>query len=295
MSRFAYFSRETLISLRRNLMMTFAGIITVAVSLFLFGGIRLVQTVVDHGTAKWKHGVELEIFMKTDASQQDVNAVRDSLNRDEPNLVKTYRFLNHQDAYNEFKKIFRDQPALVESTTPDVPPESFRVSPVTAEQTQAVSDKYQNTPGVDTIVTAQEQVKRLLNATTWINRAFSGLSLVLLASALFLIVNTIRLATFARRREIEVMKLVGASNWFVRIPFLAEGVVQGLIGAGFAVGLIYALKVVIENLISHRHDLLQSFYVTNNDAFWIGMLVLFIGAGIGLVGSAIGLRRFLET
>jgi cell division transport system permease protein len=295
MSRFAYFSRETLISLRRNLMMTFAGIITVAVSLFLFGGIRLVQTVVDHGTAKWKHGVELEIFMKTDASPQDVKAVEDSLKGDEPDLVKTYRFLNHQDAYAEFKKIFRDQPALVESTTPDVLPESFRVTPVTAEQTQAVADKYTNWPGVDTIVTAQEQVKRLLNATTWINRAFSGLSLVLLASALFLIVNTIRLATFARRREIEVMKLVGASNWFVRIPFLAEGVVQGLIGAGFAVGLIYALKVVIENLISHRHDLLQSFYVTNNDAFWIGMLVLFIGAGIGLIGSAIGLRRFLET
>jgi cell division transport system permease protein len=295
MSRFAYFSRETLISLRRNLMMTFAGIITVAVSLFLFGGFVLVRTVVDHGTNKWKHGVELEIFMKTDASPQDVAALRTSLDDDEPNLVKSYRFLNHDDAYNEFKKIFRDQPALVESTEPKALPESFRVSPVTAEQTEAVADKYRNTPGVDTVVTAQEQIKRLLNATTWIGRAFTGLSLVLLASALFLIVNTIRLATFARRREIEVMRLVGASNWFVRIPFLAEGLVQGLIGAGFAVGLIYALKVVISNLVRHRHDLLQSFYVTNGDAFGIGILVLIIGAGIGIVGSAIGLRRFLEN
>jgi cell division transport system permease protein len=295
MSRFSYFSRETLISLRRNLMMTFAGIITVGVSLFLFGGVRLAQTTVDHGTARWKHGVELEIFMKTDASPQDVAALRASLDADKPNLVKSYRFLNHNDAYNEFKKIFRDQPALVESTTPDVLPESFRVSPVTAEQTQIVADKYANTPGVDTIVTAQKQIKRLLDVTRWINLAFTALAIALLASAVFLIVNTIRLATYARRREIEVMKLVGASNWFVRIPFLAEGFIQGVIGAGFAFGLIYLLKVLIANLVANQHNLFSSFYVTNTDAIIQGLVVVVIGAGIGLVGSAIGLRRFLEA
>ena len=295
MSRFSYFTRETFISLRRNLLMTIAGIITVAVSLFLFGGIRLVQTTVDHGTSKWKHGVELEIFMKPDAPASEVDAVRAGLDADKAKLVKGYRFLNHNDAYSEFKKIFRDQPALIESTTPDVLPESFRVSPQRAEQTQVVADEYKNQPGVDTVVTAQEQVKRLLSATRWINLVFTAIAIALLASSLFLIVNTIRLATFARRREIEVMKLVGASNWFVRVPFLAEGLTQGAIGAGIAFGFLYGLKVVIANLVKNRTDILQSFYVTNSDAIRIGILVLFIGAAIGTVGSAIGLRRFLET
>ena len=292
MSRFAYFSRETLISLRRNLMMTFAGIITVMISLLLFGGILLVQRTVDHGTDRWKHGVELEIFMKTNASPQQVQDMKDALSSDKQ--VKSFRFLNHNDAYNEFKKIFRDQPALVESTTPDVLPESFRVVPVTAELTTPVATAYQGQPGVDTVVTAQEQVKRLLNAIRIIRYIFIAMAIALLASSLFLIVNTIRLATFARRREIEVMKLVGASNWFVRVPFMAEGLIQGVIGAAFAFGLIYLLKIVISNLISHRHDLLQSFYITNSDAIVIGLFVVLIGALIGTIGSAIGLRRFLD-
>ncbi len=97
---------------------------------------------------------------------------------------------------------------------------------------------------------------------------------VLLASSLFLIVNTIRLATFARRREIEVMKLVGASNWFVRVPFMAEGLVQGAIGAGFAFGLVWLLKIIIANLLSHQQTLLSTFRVTSADALVIGSLVL---------------------
>ncbi len=293
MSRLAYFTRETFISLRRNLLMTIAGIITVAVSLFLFGGMWLVRTVVDHGTNKWKHGVELEIFMRVDASQADVAALQQQLNNNKAE-IKSSTFLNHQDAYNEFKKIFSDQPALIESTTPDVLPESFRVTPTSAQLTQKVADEYQAVPGVDTVVTAQEQVKRLLNATAGINFGFNVISFALLLSSLFLIVNTIRLATFARRREIEVMKLVGASNWFVRIPFLAEGMVEGAIGAGLAFGLIYLLKIIISNLISHRHDLLQSFYVTNFDAIGIGIVIMTLGALIGLVGSVFGLYRFLE-
>ncbi|HTL86061.1 MAG TPA: permease-like cell division protein FtsX [Acidimicrobiia bacterium] len=295
MSRLSYFGRETAISLRRNLLMTIAGIITVAISLLLFGGILLVQRTVEHGTNKWKHGVELEIFMKTQPNAPDVqvNAIRDALTSD-PN-VKTYRFLNHDDAMEEFKKIFRDQPELIKTTTPDALPESFRVTPKSAEFTEEVAAHYQELPGVDTVVTAQQQVKRLLNAIRIVRLMFFGMAAALLASSLFLIVNTIRLATFARRREIEVMKLVGASNWFVRVPFMAEGLIQGAVGAGFAFGLIYALKVLISNVISHRHDVISSFYITNTDAISIGLIVVFVGAMIGTVGSAIGLRRFLEV
>jgi cell division transport system permease protein len=294
MSRLAYFGRETAISLRRNLLMTIAGIITVMISLLLFGGILLVQRTVDHGTSKWRQGVELEIFMKVDAPQSEVDAMRGQLEANTAE-IKHVRYLNHDDAYKEFKKLFKDQPALIETTTPDALPQSFRVSLVDAELTEQVTNKYENSPGVDVIESAQEQTKRLLNVIRVIRLLFFSMAGALLASSLFLIVNTIRLATFARRREIEVMKLVGASNWFVRVPFMAEGLVQGVIGAGFAFGLIYALKVVIANFLGNRRDLFNTFTITSSDAVGIGILVLVIGAAIGTIGSAIGLRRFIEA
>jgi cell division transport system permease protein len=282
-----------MISLRRNLLMTIAGVMTVAVSLFLFGGILLVSRTVDHGTNKWKHGVELEIFMQVKASDKQIAAVREQLGADPS--VKTFRFLNHQDAYNEFKKLFADQQVLVENQTPAGLPTSFRVTPKAPQLTSTIGNEFNNVPGVDQINTPAKEVKTLLNVTKWIRWAFFALAGVLLASSLFLIVNTIRLATYARRREIEVMKLVGASNWFVRVPFMAEGLVQGAIGAGFAIGLVYFLKWIITKLLHNQHNLLQPFYVSSGDVFVIGALVMAIGAGIGVVGSMIGLRKFLDA
>ncbi|MDQ1519300.1 MAG: cell division transport system permease protein, partial [Actinomycetota bacterium] len=110
MSRMAYFFRETLISLRRNLLMTLAGIMTVAISLFLFGGIMLLSRLVDHGTSRWSKGVELEVFMNVKATDGQITDVRNEL-RDLP-TVKRSRYHNHADAYNEFKRIFKDNPAL---------------------------------------------------------------------------------------------------------------------------------------------------------------------------------------
>ena len=115
---------------------------------------------------------------------------------------------------------------------------------------------------------------------------------MLLASSLFLIVNTIRLATFARRREIEVMKLVGASNWFVRIPFIAEGMVQGLVGAGLAIIAVLSLKHFgFDQAFNDPKSFFGEFFVTTGDATWIAFLVLLIGVGIGIVGASIGLRQ----
>jgi cell division transport system permease protein len=299
MSRLAYFTRETLISLRRNLLMTFAGVMTVSVSLFLFGGILLVSRVVDHGTSKWKHGVELEIFMQVKASGRQIGDVRAALDADKLGgtkaEVKSYRFFTKEDALKEFKKLFADEPVLVENTTADALPTSFRVVPLKPELTATIAKEFDHVPGVKGINTPAKQVKTLLTATRWIRFAFFLMAGVLLASSLFLIVNTIRLATFARRREIEVMKLVGASNWFVRVPFMAEGLVQGAIGAGFAFGLVYLLKWIITNLLKNQHNLLQPFYASSHDVFVIGSWVLLIGAVIGVAGSMIGLRKFLEA
>ena len=125
---------------------------------------------------------------------------------------------------------------------------------------------------------------------------FIVISLVLLASSLFLIVNTIRLATFARRREIEVMKLVGASNWFVRIPFIAEGMVQGIVGAGLAIIAVASLKHFgLRPGLQRPQQLLQRVLRHHRRRHLIAFLVLAIGLVIGVIGATIGLRRFLRT
>ena len=129
MRRLSYFARETLISLRRNLLMTLAGILTVTVSLLLLGGILLFQQWVDHGTNKWKHGVEFEVYMKTDATKEQIDALRNQLHNDRQ--IKSANYISKEQAYSDFKRIFKDKPDLVSSVDPSALPASFRVAPRT--------------------------------------------------------------------------------------------------------------------------------------------------------------------
>src|SRR3954452_6085105 len=299
-TRISYFARETLVSLRRNVLMTVAGIATVAVSLSLFGGILMLSKWVDHGTEKIKGGVTLEIFMRTDpnATEQQVQAVRKQLDdaKGPKGDVKSYRFLEHEDAFKEFQRIFRRNPDLVASIRPTDLPESFRVVPKKAELTDTLKKSFETVQGVGEVTTPGEALKGLIDVTNTVRWIFIVISLVLLASSLFLIVNTIRLATFARRREIEVMKLVGASNWLVRIPFIAEGMVQGIVGAGLAIVSVRALKRFgFDQAFADKVSFFSDFFVTSADPTLIAFIVLGIGVVIGLIGASIGLRRFLRT
>jgi cell division transport system permease protein len=293
LTRIGYFARETVVSLRRNLLMTIAGVLTVAVSLALFGGIMMLSRWVGHGTERIKGGVRLEIFMNVDATQDQINTVQTELTNDPD--VKSFRFFDKEAALEEFKRIFRKDPDLVKNITADALPTSFRIVPERAERTNAIQRRFETQPGVEDVATPEEALRGLLDATNTARIIFIGLSLILLVSSLFLIVNTIRLATFARRREIEVMKLVGASNWFVRVPFMAEGLVQGLIGAGLAIGVVAALKVGFDNWFDSPTGFFKEFYVTGSDATVVAMYVLALGVVIGLIGSLIGLRRFLRV
>lgn len=288
-----YFARETILSLRRNLMMTLAGILTVAVSLFLFGGVMLLSRMVDHGTERWKEGVELEVFFAPSATQGQIDAVQAELEQSRD--VESFRYISKEEAYEIFQEIFADEPELVESADPETLPPSFRVVPEDPERTESIASVFRGRPGVDQVLTAQEQVERMLTAISWVRVLFVSISGILLASSLFLIVNTIRLATFARRREIQIMKLVGATNWFIRIPFMLEGLVQGIAGAGLAFGAVYVLQRILDRLVSGSEGIFSSFFITTGDAVGIGLIVLVIGGAVGVIGSAIGLRRFLDV
>jgi Cell division protein len=293
MSRLKYFVRETLVSLRRNVMMTIAGIMTVFISLMLFGGILVVVRAVDHGTSTWRHNVELEVWMDVKATSPEIAAIKADLGRDPQ--VKSVHFVSHDEAWTIFKKIEHGNRALLESVRPQDLPVSFLVVPTDAKLTQDVAGRFAGRTGVRNVTTADKQVRAILHGIRIVRNLFFAMAAVLLAASVFLIVNTIRLATYARRREIEVMKLVGASNWFVRVPFLAEGFVQGAIGAGLAFGGVFLLESWLSGVLARSRNLFSTFYLSQSDAFSIGIVVLIIGVAIGTIGSMIGIRRFLEV
>src|SRR3989440_1210605 len=290
--------------------MTLAGVLAVPVPLLLWGGVPLLARRVAQASARRNTGGDLEIFLcskstaepdaakpacRAEASEGQIAAVRTELEQSPD--VRRFRFFSKEDAFNEAKRIFAGDPELLSNIDPDGLPVSFRVAPKRAELTEKVAAHFQNrfNDGIDTVLTAKEQVRRLLAGIRWIRGLFFAIAGVLLASSLFLIVNTIRLATFARRREIQVMKLVGATNWFIRVPFMFEGLIQGAIGALLAFAGIYGLRVILTNVVERSKNLFQAFYVTGGDAIAIGVVIVVLGASVGAIGSAIVLRRFLEA
>jgi cell division transport system permease protein len=274
-------------------MMTIAGIMTVFISLTLFGGILVVERAVDHGTSTWRHNVELEVWMNVKATGPQIAEIKTELEHDPQ--VKSIHFVSHTEAYSIFKKFEQGNHALLESVGPNDLPVSFLVVPKDAKFTAGVAGRFTGRTGVKTVTTADKQIKALLHGIHILRAIFWAMAGVLLAASVFLIVNTIRLATYARRREIEVMKLVGASNWFVRVPFLAEGFVQGAIGAGLAFGGVYLLESWLGGVLARSKNLFSTFYLGSADAFFAGIIVLVIGISIGVLGSLIGIRRFLEA
>jgi len=292
----AYVFRETASNLRRNLSMASAALLTVAVSLTLVGGALLVKRGVDRATVQWKGNVELSIFMKADAAQAESDAIDRNL-KTMPE-VKSYRYVSKPEAFDEFKKIFANEPDVRGSLTVDQIPPSYRVVPRQAEQTKTVGQRFEDTAGVFRVSYAKEEVDALVSVTNFLQIMLWGIAVVLLGAASLLILNTIRMAIFARRREVAVMKLVGATNWFIRVPFMLEGLLQGLAGAAMAFGAVWIGRTIVQDRIAGaRNDiqLFKQFLVTGADVTGTGVLLLIVGVVVGTVGSALAVSRFLDV
>jgi cell division transport system permease protein len=291
-----YVVRETVSNLKRNLSMASAALLTVAVSLTLVGGALLVKRGVDRATVQWKGNVELSIFMKPDASQSESEAVDRAL-KSMPE-VRRYRYVSKPEAFDEFRKIFANEPDVRDSLTVDQIPPSYRVVPRQAEQTKVIGQRFNDTAGVFRVSYAKEEVDALVSVTNFLQIMLWAVAIVLLGAASLLILNTIRMAIFARRREVAVMKLVGATNWFIRVPFMLEGLLQGLAGAAMAFGVVWIGRTVIQDRIAGaRNDiqLFKQFLVTSGDVTGTGVLLLVVGVVVGTVGSALAVTRFLDV
>jgi cell division transport system permease protein len=292
--RLRYALRETGSNLRRNLLLTSASMLTVAVSLSLAGAAFLLRYGVDNATARWQEGIEFEVFLDTDATPQQSERIANELNGNDQ--VERIEFVSQDEQYDLFKVLFADRPEYVEHVSAEDLPPSYRVEPkdVDADVIRRLGDRFEGQAGVREVAFAEETVRDLLRVSSVTQSVIFGVAAVLSLAAALLIFNTIRMAIFARRREIEVMKLVGATNWFIRIPFMLEGLVQGLVGAGVAFGTIYFLRGAAEEGV-RRIDLFKGFVVLGSQVATTGGFTLLLGAIIGALGAGVAVTRFLDV
>ena len=292
-----YVVKETGTNLRRNITLTLATLITVGVSLALSGAALLIRAGVDNATIQWKGGIEFIVFMKPDASQGQIDAVRSDL-KNSP-AIKSFKYLDHDAAFEEFKKLFSDQPEFYENVTADILPTSFKVVPVdpSNENVSALKQQFEKKAGVAQVVAALEIIKSFERMSSVVAKVVLVAAICLGLAAIVLITNTIRMAMFARRREIEVMKLVGATNWFIRVPFMLEGLVQGVVGGLVGVGGVYVVAWLLRNKVASAPglELFRSFVVHGSDVFLANILVLVVGCVVGVIGSGWAVTRFLDV
>ncbi|MSO85961.1 MAG: ABC transporter permease [Acidimicrobiia bacterium] len=292
-----YVVRETAANLTRNITLTLASVLTVVVSLTLFGSAFMLNQGVNNANDRFKGGIEFIVYLQPDASQEVIDSIGKSL-RENPDVERA-DFVNKDETLVEFRRLFKDSRQLLESITAEILPPSFRVAPKTQDPdvVQAIGDVYRQKAGVYDVIFAFEVVKRIQETFNKIGVRFLVASALLLLAALLLILNTIRVAMFARRREIEVMKLVGATNWFIRVPFIVEGIIQTLIGAGVAVlAMTFVIRPFIDELSQDRVlPIFQGFVVTDANLLFTNLLVVAVAVLIGAIGSAVAVSRFLDV
>ncbi|HBZ61659.1 MAG: ABC transporter permease [Ilumatobacteraceae bacterium] len=299
-SRIAYAFRETWESFRRNITLTAAAVLTSAVSLLLVGATFLIQRAFENLLVQWRGDVEMIIFVRSDASAEQI-ALVDSVLRASPTIidVEKLRYLNKTESYEEAKRIFVGDPVTLSLLAPETIPTQFKVVPLSDDPTlvRSLSDQYRTLPGVEAVALAEDEFEVISTLSNFIRVVTLITSLVLLLVAVGLIWNTIHTAMFARRREIEVMKLVGATNWFIRVPFMLEGLLQGFIGGVVSCGGLWLLNSAWTNGVTgfKPGTGISSLVVPDSYLTSVMFILLAIGALVGAVGSAIAATRFLDV
>ena len=290
-----YAAREVVTNLKRNLLLTTASMLTVAVSLSIVAVALFLRYGVDNATQRWQNGVEFEVFLNVDATTEQV-ALLDRQLGEHPDVQES-RFINRDEQFRHFQDYFHDQPEYLENVRAEDLPESFRVRPAVddADVIQNVGDFFESQPGVQEVAFAKDQVDRAFRTSRALQAGMFVIALVLFFASSLLIFNTIRMAIFARRREIEVMKLVGATNWFIRVPFMVEGLLQGAVGAIISFGAIFYLRSPLADWILENFDQFEGFLVRDGQVMVIGLVVVGVGSAIGAVSAGIAVTRFLDV
>ncbi|TDC93296.1 permease-like cell division protein FtsX [Actinomadura sp. 7K507] len=299
--RVQFVLQEIWIGLRRNMTMTISLVITVAIAMALFGTGLLLRQQVDSSKSFWYDKIEVSIFLcaktssnpscqkqdVTDQQRQTLKAQLDKLPQ-----VSEVQYENKQQAFERFKDNFAGSPGFVESTREGDIPDSFRVKLKAPEEYKAVAQAMLGQPGVDTVINEQEILERFFRILNGLQVAALTIALIQVVAAVMLVGNTVRLSAFNRRRETGIMRLVGASNTYIQLPFILEGAIAGLIGGIFSsILLVFSKKLLIDRLAGDVQLVSQLGWSTV-----IAVIVVSICFGVLLcaVASFLTLRRYLK-
>ncbi len=297
--RFPFFFREAMRSVNRNPIPSFAAVASVVVTVLVLGVfIPVVQATT--GAANEVRGrVLVDVFMKNDAKTADVERVRVLLT-EKTKYVGKVQYVSKDDAYKQEK---RRNPEAYQLLGSNPLPDTFRVTPDKADNALALRDELAPVaasgsrtsadPAIDKVENRKDQTGKILSATKIVKLAMFALASLLVIASILLISNTIRLSLFSRRREVEVMKLVGATDWFIRWPFVIEGVVLGALGGLVAILLLGVGKVALVDPLSSDFALIAS----PETMSFAGLVSLLIFASIAVsgLGAGLSLRRFLRV
>ena len=285
-----YVARETATNLWRNRLMAIAAILTVAVSLSLVGTALLMRQAVNNELVQLNQNVDLQVFVQPKASAAEVATLRTTIS--ETPQIRKVVYLDHEESYKLACRI--SGPTVCAVLNVQTTPPVFQCTLTNPGGAAAVASLFQHLSGVFQITYPSQAAHTLTAVSNVLQTVLLVIALVLLISALVLILNAIRMAIFSRRREVGVMRLVGATSWFIRLPFMVEGLVQGLIGAIVAAGIVLLGDIGIRTLIRHFREF-SSAVVPGHDVIITEILVVVMGALIGAIGSAVAVRRFLDV
>jgi cell division transport system permease protein len=300
----SYFVRETLSSFRRNWVMSLVAVSIIYVSLLLVGAFFLTSAMLNTMLSSVESKVSVQVFLKDGAAPADVNALQADILR--MKNVSGVTYVSKDEALARFKENTKSTPQLVEQLRGNPLPASLEVALSDPRQVQSVVNlivkdanlakviKNPANPLADDIKYGQTIVQNLFRFTLYVRVAAAAFLILLLAVSLVLIGNTIRLAIYSRRREIGIMRLVGASNWFIRTPFLLEGVLQALIGSLLALVTLLAAQAVIVPWLQTNLRFLPV-TITSATIAQLAALLVLGGVAIGFLGSGSAVRRYLKV
>jgi cell division transport system permease protein len=297
--RFGFFLREALRSVSRNAVPSFAALASVLVTVLVLGVFIPIVQATTGAANEVRSRVLVDVYMKTTASDADVERVRRTLAEDTP-YVGRVEYVSKEEAYEGEK---RRNPEAYELLGSNPLPDTFRVTPDSPDNVEALRNalvpaaaggaRSVADPAIDEVKNRREDTDKILSATRAVKLTTAVLTILLIVASILLVANTIRLSLFARRREVEVMRLVGATNWFISWPFVIEGVILGACGGVLAVLLLLVGKVALIDPLAADFALIAAPETINFGA--LGALLLFASVAVAAAGSGLSLRRFLRV
>ena len=293
-----FFIRESLRSIKRNAIPSFAAMASVLVTLLVLGVFIPVVQATTGAANEVRSKVILDVYLKTDAKPDDVNRVRALLNRTD--RVERVDFVSKKEAYERERK---RNPEAYELLGSNPLPDTFRVTPDDPHEIGAIRNALSPAtpsggrtvvdPAMDEVKNRKDDTDKILSATKVVKLMMAVLCALLVIASMLLIANTIRLSLYSRRREIEVMKLVGATDWFIRWPFVIEGIFLGALGGVMAILLLAVGKIALLDPLERDFALLSAPETTS---FAVLVVLLMLAAvGVSAAGSGLSLRRFLRV